>query len=172
MKKTVKSDPASKQKELYDYKSKSINLIREQVQTTNKPAKNSLSDVIFKNNLELLKVMLQNPSINVNQTDGVGKNYSWTPLYWSVKLRRIECIKMLLECGVDVNAVVNDEDECFGTVLDLVTLRGDQEIEGLLREYVDVEDISMGQSFKAIRTKLRGNATAFNFRYYGKKTGT
>jgi len=77
-------------------------------------------------------------------------------------------MKVLLEAGANINLVVNDCDECCGTVLDLATIRGDDEIEDILREYAEKEDINFGQSFKAIRTKLRGKAPAFNFRYYGK----
>ena len=38
----------------------------------------------------------------------------------------------------------------------------------LQREFAEKEDLSFSQSFKAIRTKLRGKSPAFNFRYYGK----
>ena len=39
----------------------------------------------------------------------------------------------------------------------------------MIREFAEKDDINLGQSFKAIRTKLRGKAPAFNFRYYTKK---
>lgn len=159
------------------------------------PPKDSLSKFVFENDISKLeeKISIKVNSINVdflnkdeinveksiendlelcsliNKRDEIGFTASWTPLYWSVKLNRIECVKLLLNHGADVNMVINDFEECCGTVLDLATLRGDDEMESLLREHAKTEEANFGQSFKAIRSKLRGKAPAFNFRYYGKK---
>lgn len=130
------------------------------------PPKNSLSELIFQNKKESLVRKLKNTNPNIR--DSQGQTSSWTPLYWSVKLNRLDCVKILLDHGADINMIVNDLGECYGTVLDLATLRGDEIMENLLREYAKKEDINFGQSFRAIRTKLRGKAPAFNFRYYGK----
>jgi hypothetical protein len=131
-----------------------------------KPPSNSLSEFVFNNDIEGLKSCLENKTYDLNQRDNSGLTCSWTPLYWSVKLRHVECMKLLLDFGSDVNLVVNDSEECCGTVLDLATIRDDLEIEDILREFAEKDDINFGQSFKAIRTKLRGKAPAFNFRYY------
>lgn len=134
------------------------------------PPENSLSKFIYENNIEQLVSVIEN-NFNedfINERDNVGITSSWTPLYWSVKLRRIECMKILLEAGANINLVINDCEECCGTVLDLATIRDDNSIEDILREYAEKEDITFSQSFKAIRTKIRGKAPAFNFKYYGK----
>lgn len=155
--------------EFYDYKHQVTNFIREEVVLQHRPPKGSISELIFQNDLENLEKELSKGNIDLNQSDCCGSTYSWTPLYWGVKLRRIECVQLLLSYDVDINIVVNDCDECCGTVLDLATLRDDVEMEELLRTYAEKEDVNLGQSFKAIRTKLRGKAPAFNFRYYGKQ---
>ncbi len=131
-----------------------------------RPPKNSLSNLVLENEIEILKVKLL--EIDPNERDVSGYTASWTPLYWSVKLNRVECVRLLLEGGADINMVVNDIEECCGTVLDLATLRGDDIMENLLREYAVKDEVNFGQAFKAIRTKLRGKAPAFNFRYCGK----
>jgi ankyrin repeat protein len=141
---------------------------REEIQLNYRPPINSLSEIIYNNNIEILKKILKENVEDINQRDNYGPTCSWTPLYWSVKLRRIECMKMLLEAGANINLVINDYDECCGTVLDLTTIRGDEIIEKILREYAEKDNVNFGQSFKAIRTKLRGKAPAFNFKYYGK----
>lgn len=145
-----------------------IQNFREETQIHYRPPVNSLSEIIFNNNIEALGKFLENNIEQVNERDNSGSTCSWTPLYWSVKLKRIDCMRLLLAAGANINLVVNDCDECCGTVLDLATIRGDDAIEEILREYAEKDDINFGQSFKAIRTKLRGKAPAFNFRYYGK----
>lgn len=154
----------------YDYKHQVTNFIREEIIIQHRPPKGSISELIFLNSIEELHQLLisSDLDIDINATDSIGSTYSWTPLYWAVKLKRLECVQLLLDCGVDINTVINDCEECCGTVLDLATLRDDQEMEDLLRAYAEKEDVNLGQSFKAIRTKLRGKAPAFNFRYYGK----
>lgn len=139
-----------------------------EAQSNYRPPTDSLSEIVFNNNIEALEIFLLENIEEVNERDNSGSTCSWTPLYWSVKLKRLECMKMLLEAGANINLVINDCDECCGTVLDLATIRGDDLTEEVLREYAEKEDINFGQSFKAIRTKLRGKAPAFNFRYYGK----
>lgn len=161
-----------KKSDSYNYKNQATSFIREEIILQHRPPKGSISELIFLNNTSELIEKLSNSEININATDATGSTYSWTPLYWSVKLRRLECIKILLESGGDMNIVINDCDECCGTVLDLATLRDDDEVEEILREYAEKEDVNLGQSFKAIRTKLRGKAPAFNFRYYGKVKAT
>lgn len=141
---------------------------RDETKMNYRPPANSLSELVFNNNIEYLEKLLLANIETVNERDNSGATCSWTPLYWSVKLKRVECMKLLLEAGANINLVINDSDECCGTVLDLSTIRGDSFTEDLLREYAEKEDINFGQSFKAIRTKLRGKAPAFNFRYYGK----
>lgn len=143
--------------------------IREEVIISHRPPKNSLSELVFNGKIEELKKKLKQQNINPNLRDECGSTCSWTPLYWSVKLGKIDIARILLNHGANINLVVNDFEECCGTVLDLATLRGDDEMECLLREFAEKDDINFGQSFKAIRTKLRGKAPAFNFRYYGKK---
>lgn len=132
------------------------------------PTKNSLSYLVYHNKLKELETKLKN-GIDPDHRDICGESCSWTPLYWSVKLRNIECTKILLKFGASINLVINDFDECCGTVLDLAILREDDEMEKLLRDFAEQEDVNLGQSFKAIRSKLRGKAPAFNFKYYGKK---
>jgi Ankyrin repeat len=136
-------------------------LDNEDEQCVPNPPKDTLSYLVFSNNLK--KLIEKLGELDPNTRDNTGATHSWTPLYWSVKLRKVDVIKTLLEHGADINVVVHDESECCGTVLDLVTLRGDSEIEVILREFADKEEINMGQSFKAIRTKLRGKSPAFNF---------
>ena len=134
------------------------------------PPKNSLSEIVFNNHFEKLETILKNGVSSIDDRDQIGQSTSWTPLYWAVKQRHIECVKLLLEYGATVNAVVNDMEECCGTVLDLATLRGDTEMESVLREYIERDNLATTNApFKAIRTKLRGKAPAFNFTYYGKK---
>lgn len=145
-----------------------IQNFREETQINYRPPTNSLSEIVFNNNIDALEKFLLDNIEEINERDNSGSTCSWTPLYWSVKLKRIECMKMLLEAGANINLVINDCDECCGTVLDLATIRGDENVEEILRDYAEREDITFGQSFKAIRTKLRGKAPAFNFRYYGK----
>jgi ankyrin repeat protein len=152
----------------YNHKHQVTNFIREEIILQHRPPKNSISELIFYNRIEELKEKLSELDTDPNVTDSIGTTYSWTPLYWGVKLRRIECVELLLAFGVDINTVINDCDECCGTVLDLATLRDDLEIEELLRNYAEKEDVNLGQAFKAIRTKLRGKSPAFNFKYYGK----
>lgn len=160
------------QNDNFDHKHQVTNFIREEVVLQHRPPKDSLSELIFLNKFEELKIKLDSDLYNPNEADHHGSTHSWTPLYWAVKLRRLECMHLLLSYGVDINIVINDCDECCGTVLDLATLRDDNEIEEILREYAEKEDVNLGQSFKAIRTKLRGKAPAFNFRYYGKNKKT
>lgn len=147
-----------------------IHLLREKMIIEHRPPKNSISELVFYNDIDSLKAKIETGNLDLNLTDSIGTTHTWTPLYWSVKLRRVECINLLLENGADMNLVINDSEECCGTVLDLATLREDEEIEELLRTYAEKEDVNLGQSFKAIRTKLRGKAPAFNFRYYSKNT--
>ena len=154
--------------ETYDKKHNVSNQIRLETLLTHRPPKNTLSELIFQNKTSELESKLKK-NTNPNQRDEKGSTFSWTPLYWGVKMGHIECVKILLNYGADINIVVNDCDECCGTVLDLATLRSDLEMEIILREFAEKEDVNLGQSFKAIRTKLRGKAPAFNFRYYGKK---
>lgn len=155
--------------EFYDHKNQITNYIREEIILQHRPPKNSLSELIFNNDIEQLEKILTSKDIDANMPDNCGSTHSWTPLYWAVKMRRIECMQILLDFGVDINIVIHDCDECCGTVLDLATLREDKEIENLLREFAEKEDVNLGQSYKAIRTKLRGKAPAFNFRYFGNK---
>lgn len=134
-----------------------------------KPQKNSLAELVFKNKSEELSQKLQDNIEDLDIRDDMGETISWTPLYWAVKFRHIECVKILLEYGASINTVVTDLDECCGTVLDLAMLRGDEEIEAILREFIEKGSLSTTNSpYKAIRTKLRGKAPAFNFAYYGK----
>ena len=153
--------------ELYDKNHNVSNKIRSEI-ISYRPPKNSLSELIYLDkSLELEKKLKS--QTDPNRRDEEGETHSWTPLYWGVKMGHVECVKLLLTYGADINIVVNDHDECCGTVLDLATLRSDDEMELILREFAEKEDVNLGQAFKAIRTKLRGKAPAFNFRYYGKK---
>lgn len=172
---TISQRPKSTKKakdthqENFDQKHSVTNQFREETLSEHRPPKGSLSELVFFNNLEILETALSEEDIDPNMRDGIGATCSWTPLYWAVKLMKYDAVKLLLESGSNINIVVNDCEECCGTVLDLATLRGDEDMETLLREFGEKEDVEFGQSFKAIRTKLRGKAPAFNFRYYGKK---
>lgn len=126
---------------------------------------NSIAYYIFHNQTENLKKAILKDKNIINEIDGnASTTYTWTPLYWCVKLRRIECLKILLEFGADINIVVNDSLECCGTVLDLATLRNDAEIQKILRDHASSRDVDLSQSFRAIRTKLRGKTQSFDFR--------
>lgn len=133
-----------------------------------KPPKNSLSELVFYEKIEELQKKLKS-GMHPDCRDNNGLTASWTPLYWSVKFRKIECVRLLLKHGADINMVVNDFEECCGTVLDLATLRSDQEMEVLLREFAEKDDVNLSMKFTAIRTKLRGKAPAFHFNTYPKK---
>lgn len=152
----------------YDYNHSFTNQMRYENMIQCCPPKDTLSELIYNNDIATLERKLQE-NIDPNERDTEGNSFSWTPLYWGVKLERVECVQLLLSYGANINIVVNDCEECCGTVLDLATLRGNDDMENLLREFAQREDINLGQAFKAIRTKLRGKAPAFNFRYYGKK---
>jgi ankyrin repeat protein len=153
-----------------ELKSKIIKKIREEVSTlSHKPPKESLSYFVYHNKIDDLKSILNLNEIDPNTRDEIGSTASWTPLYWCVKMGRLDCARILLEFGAEINLVINDFEECCGTVLDLAILKNDNIMEDLLRDFAEKDDINLGQSFKAIRTKLRGKAPAFNFRYYTKK---
>ena len=132
-----------------------------------RPPRSSLSSLVLENRWKELEKKLKS-KVDPNTRDDTGLTASWTPLYWSVKLGRVECVRLLLSFGADVNMVISDIDECSGTVLDLVSIRGDSAMEAVLREHVRKDEISINQAFRAIRTKLRGRAPAFNFRQYAK----
>jgi hypothetical protein len=138
------------------------------------PPTKSISHFIFQNDLDSLirhiESQMGNEKFDLNQCDEIGETASWTPLYWAVKLNKIDFVKCLLEKGADVNVVINDYNECCGTALDLAMLRGYDSIELVLKEYMEKEAIKNQKGgFKNIRTKPRGKAPAFNFKYYGKK---
>lgn len=153
----------------FDQKHNVTNNFREDTISECRPPQGSLSELVFLNKIKEIKLALSQEDFLSNNRDGVGSSCSWTPLYWAVKLRKYDIVELLLENGANINIVVNDCEECCGTVLDLATLRGDDEIEVLLRAYAEKEEVEFGQSFKPVRTKLRGKAPAFNFRYYSKK---
>lgn len=166
--KRPKTKKSSKQKsENYDQNHNVTHQFREETISQHRPPKGSMSEMVFFNQLELLEATLLITEPNVR--DGMGATCSWTPLYWAVKFTKYEAVQLLLENGSNINTVVNDCEECCGTVLDLATIRGDDRMESLLRAFAEKDEVELGQSFKAIRTKLRGKAPAFNFRYYGKK---
>ena len=165
--KRSKSKKSSKSTDNYDQNHNVTQQFREEIISQHRPPQGSLSELVFFNQIELLQEQLINAE--PNERDGVGSTSSWTPLYWAVKFMKYDAARILLEHGSNINTVVNDCEECCGTVLDLATLRGDDEMENLLRAFAEKDDVEFGQSFKAIRTKLRGKAPAFNFRYYGKK---
>lgn len=150
---------------IYDYYLSTIEVSNQE----KLPPKNSISELIFKNKVSLLKKKIDSENIDLDSRDNVGPTASWTPLYWSVKYRKIECIRLLLEHGANLNIVVNDLDECCGTVLDLAILRGDCEIESILREFANNDETNINITFKAIRTKLRGKSPSFNFNSYAGK---
>lgn len=134
------------------------------------PPQKSLSYYVVHNDIDILKDKLASGEHNPNSRDDFGITCSWTPLYWSVKIGNVEAARILLEFGADINLVIHDFHECCGTVLDLATLREDLEMEEMLRHAADSTGVNLGQSFKALRTKLRGKAPAFNFRHYGKNS--
>ena len=127
------------------------------------PESNSLSYFIVHNDLNSLKDKLEE-GIDPNDRDSIGVTCSWTPLYWSAKLRNLDAIKILLSYGASLNLVIHDEDEICGTVMDLATLRKDGELENILRESAQDNGVSLSNSFKALRVKCRGKAPSFDFR--------
>lgn len=137
------------------------------------PPTKSISHFIFHNDLENLVKHIENQmgneTFDLNQRDETGETASWTALYWSVKLNKIDFVKFLLEQGADVNIVINDYNECCGTALDLAMLRGYDLMEKILKEHMEKDSSTAQKGFKNIRTKPRGKAPAFNFKYYGKK---
>lgn len=140
-----------------------IKCLRSNTLIRREPEEDSLSYFIVHNNLEKLKTLLIE-GFDPNERDESGVTCSWTPLYWSAKLRNLEAIKTLLEYGASLNLVVHDEDEVCGTVLDLATLRNDDELEILLRDNAKETGVDLSNSFKAIRFKCRGKAPSFDFR--------
>lgn len=158
--------------ELYDKKHEVSNKIRIEnlinVENLPQPQENSLAEMIFLNRVDELKKRLENKE-DPNQRDELGRTITWTPLYWCVKLGNMECATILLNHGADLRMVVNDSEECFGTVLDLVVLRGDEPMEKLLKEFAEASNVVFGQPYKAIRTRLRGKAPACSFKFNGRK---
>lgn len=149
-----------------------VKCLKSNVIIQQQPPLDSLSYYVVHNNIDILKEMLLSEDANPNCRDDFGITCSWTPLYWSVKIGNIEAAKTLLEYGADINLVIHDFHECCGTVLDLATLREDLVMEDILRQAADSSGVNLGQSFKALRTKLRGKAPAFNFRHYGKNSAS
>lgn len=158
--------------ELYDKKHSVSNKIR--VETISvvelpQPPEGSLSELVYLKKIEEIEKRLLEANEDPNQRDCSGETISWTPLYWAIKSGEIEIARLLLKHGADLNMVVNDCEECFGTVLDLVAIRGDKEMEKVLKEFAEETNVVFGQSFKAIRTRLRGKAPACSFKFNGRK---
>lgn len=153
--------------DFYDEKNQVTNFIRQEVLLSNTPPKNTLSFLIFENNIKELKKQIQSKVEELNTTDNEGHTFSWTPLYWAVKLRRIECVKLLLSAGVNVNVVVHDLDECCGTVMDLASIRNDLEIEQLLRNHVEKEEVNTINTYTSLKTRPRGKAQPPSYIFYG-----
>lgn len=165
--KPSKTKNKSSSNPFYDEKNQVTNYIREEVILSNSPPKNSLSFLIFENNIKELKKQIQTSIENLNITDNEGHTFSWTPLYWAVKLRRLECVKLLLSAGVNVNVVVHDLDECCGTVMDLASIRNDEEIEQLLRSHVEKEEVNTIHTYTSLKTRPRGKAQPPSYIFYG-----
>lgn len=147
-----------------------VKCLKNNIVIQQEPPQKSLSYYVVHNDIDILKDKLASGEHNPNSRDDFGITCSWTPLYWSVKIGNVEAARILLEFGADINLVIHDFHECCGTVLDLATLREDLEMEEILRHAADSTGVNLGQSFKALRTKLRGKAPAFNFRHYGKNS--
>lgn len=121
---------------------------------------------------EKLKNLLKESLIDPNIKEELGNNCFMTPLYYSVKVGKPEIVQLLIEHGANINTIVNDSMVCFGTALDLATMMGNEEIEEIIRNYINAElsennkFINGGKSgYKAIRSKLRSqNTHAFNFK--------
>lgn len=147
-----------KQANLKNEKTREVKIVNEQI------SDKSIIALIKNNDLNTLENFLKNNKINPNYRDNEGDTCSWTPLYWSVKLNRVEIVQLLIDNGADINMVVNDPLECYGTALDLATLLGHEEIERFMRNYM-INDTENKSAYKAIRTKLRSSNThAFNFK--------
>lgn len=153
--------------DFYDEDNQVTNFIRDEVILSNTPPKNSLSFLIFENNIKELQKHIQSNIEGLNNTDNIGNTFSWTPLYWAVKLRRVECVKLLLSAGVNVNVVVHDLDECCGTVMDLASIRNDIEIEKLLRSHVEKEEVNTIHTYTSLKTRPRGKAQPPSYIFYG-----
>lgn len=135
-----------------------IKIVNEQISDIN------IVNLIKNNDLCALESFLKTNKFNPNQRDNAGDSCSWTPLYWSVKLNKLEIVQLLIANGADINMVINDPFECYGTALDLATLLGHEEIENLMRKHI-INDNEGKSAYKAIRTKLRSSNThAFNFK--------
>lgn len=158
--------------ELYDKKHSVSNKIRVEalmnVENLPQPLEDTLAEMIYLNRVDELKRKLEEKA-DPNQRDELGQTITWTPLYWCVKLGNMECAKILLHHGADLKMVVNDSEECFGTVLDLVALRGDEPMEKFLKDFAEASNVVFGQPYKAIRTRLRGKAPACSFKFNGRK---
>lgn len=124
----------------------------------------NIINLIKNNDINSLENFLKNNNVNLNHRDETENSCSWTPLYWSVKLNQVEIVDLLISHGADINLVVNDPFECYGTALDLATLLGHEEIENVMRKYM-IQENEGKSAYKAIRTKLRSSNThAFNFK--------
>lgn len=164
----LKTTKINDKKAAYKEESSKVNMhfVQEESETFNFKSNTkflNIAKLIKENKILDLEKMLKSNTINPNQRDEDGATCSWTPLYWSVKLNKIDCVELLLNNGADVNLVVNDPFECYGTALDLATLLGHEEIEAAIRKFMN-RDGDLKSAFKAVRTKLRGNAPAFNFK--------
>lgn len=57
-------------------------------------------------NLELIRIILENGIVDVNDTDSIG----WTALHCASGHFSLELVKLLIEAGADVNARTNEGD--------------------------------------------------------------
>ncbi|MET3289180.1 UNVERIFIED_CONTAM: hypothetical protein ABID98_001750 [Brevibacillus sp. OAP136] len=64
-------------------------------------------------NPQVVRLLLEHGA-NPNFTDDMNEHF-WTPLYKAVKMKRLECIKTLIEFGADPNQVVAEERRNFDT---------------------------------------------------------
>ncbi len=165
---SIKPNKKEQEYNIYDYMLTSIEVCNQD----KIPPKNSLAELVYHEKIDELKTKIKKGKgkVDLDARDNIGATASWTPLYWGVKFQKVDCVRLLLDSGANINTVVNDLEECCGTVLDLAILRGDSEMETLLREFAEKEEVNLNVTFKAIRTKLRGKAPAFNFNSYGKKS--
>lgn len=145
-----------------------IKEVKEVSSNSKKPVNNKnkydIAYLIKGNQINDISRLLKENILCPNHRDDDGLTSSWTPLYWAVKLNKLECVKLFLANGADINLVINDPTECYGTALDLATLLGHEDIEDVLRQYMNDENDGKS-AYKAVRSKLRSaNAQAFNFK--------
>lgn len=101
------------------------------------PPIDSISALIYKGDVVGLQEKLALDKSLSNSLDNKGPTSSWSPLYWAIKLEKIDCAKILLDNDADVDVVVYDDAECLGSVLDLAVIRKEKARSREVRKFYD-----------------------------------